>query len=198
MAFCGKCGTSMADGVAFCPKCGAPAGPVVTGMPAQVSGPAVTPAASGLAENVAGLLCYALGWLTGLIFLLIDKRPFVRFHAAQSIVDFRSSDHPPHHSHLLFPRRLQLRPVLAMVDDFPAGDPGVLRRLDPAHGHGLPGQVVRGADRCRTCEEHRGESEDLIRGASGSGPARLCWDRSARMGPAQHCDQGREDGPTAR
>jgi uncharacterized membrane protein len=43
---------------------------------------------SGLAENVAGLLCYLLGWLTGLIFLLIDKRPFVRFHAAQSIVVF--------------------------------------------------------------------------------------------------------------
>jgi uncharacterized membrane protein len=46
------------------------------------------PAASGLSENVAGLLCYLLGWLTGIIFLLIDKRPFVRFHAAQSIVVF--------------------------------------------------------------------------------------------------------------
>jgi len=43
---------------------------------------------SGLQENVAGLLCYLLGWLTGIIFLLIDKRPFVRFHAAQSIVVF--------------------------------------------------------------------------------------------------------------
>jgi len=31
------------------------------------------------------LLCYILGWLSGLIFLLIDKRPFVKFHAAQSI-----------------------------------------------------------------------------------------------------------------
>ena len=39
-------------------------------------------------ENVAGLLCYSLGWITGLIFLLIDKRPFVRFHAAQSVVVF--------------------------------------------------------------------------------------------------------------
>jgi uncharacterized membrane protein len=44
--------------------------------------------ASGLQENVAGLLCYVLGWLTGIIFLLTDKRPFVRFHAAQSIVVF--------------------------------------------------------------------------------------------------------------
>ena len=41
-----------------------------------------------MAENVAGLLCYVLGWLTGLIFFFIDKRPFVRFHAAQSIVVF--------------------------------------------------------------------------------------------------------------
>jgi uncharacterized membrane protein len=41
-----------------------------------------------LAENVAGLLCYVLGWITGLIFFLTDKRPFVRFHAAQSIVVF--------------------------------------------------------------------------------------------------------------
>jgi uncharacterized membrane protein len=41
-----------------------------------------------MAENVAGLLCYVLGWITGIIFFLIDKRPFVRFHAAQSIVVF--------------------------------------------------------------------------------------------------------------
>ena len=37
-------------------------------------------------ENVAGLLCYVFGWVTGLIFFLIDKRPFVRFHAMQSII----------------------------------------------------------------------------------------------------------------
>ncbi|HYA63832.1 MAG TPA: DUF4870 domain-containing protein [Candidatus Sulfotelmatobacter sp.] len=37
---------------------------------------------------MAGLLCYLLGWLTGIIFLLIDKRPWVKFHAAQSIVVF--------------------------------------------------------------------------------------------------------------
>jgi uncharacterized membrane protein len=43
---------------------------------------------SGLAENVAGLLCYVLGWVTGVIFFIIDKRPSVRFHAAQSIVVF--------------------------------------------------------------------------------------------------------------
>jgi uncharacterized membrane protein len=29
-----------------------------------------------------------VGWVTGIIFLIIDKRPTVRFHAAQSIVVF--------------------------------------------------------------------------------------------------------------
>jgi uncharacterized membrane protein len=33
-------------------------------------------------------LSYVLGWITGLIFFLTDKRPFVRFHAAQSMVAF--------------------------------------------------------------------------------------------------------------
>jgi uncharacterized membrane protein len=41
-----------------------------------------------MAENIAGLLCYAGGWVTGLVFYFIDERPFVRFHAAQSIVVF--------------------------------------------------------------------------------------------------------------
>jgi uncharacterized membrane protein len=43
---------------------------------------------TGMTENVAGLLCYVLGWVTGVIFFLIDKRPYVRFHAARSIVVF--------------------------------------------------------------------------------------------------------------
>lgn len=81
MAFCSACGTEV-SGAAFCPKCGAAQNPSAA--------PLVSPAVSteGLAENVAGLLCYVLGWLTGIIFLLIDKRPFVKFHAAQSIVVF--------------------------------------------------------------------------------------------------------------
>ncbi|MGB9904406.1 MAG: DUF4870 domain-containing protein [Desulfotomaculales bacterium] len=39
-------------------------------------------------RNVAGLLCYVLGWLTGIIFYLLEKDPFVRFHAVQSILTF--------------------------------------------------------------------------------------------------------------
>ena len=44
---------------------------------------------TGLAENVAGLLCYVLGWISGLVFLLIEKdNKFVRFHSRQSIIVF--------------------------------------------------------------------------------------------------------------
>lgn len=43
----------------------------------------------GLEQNVAGLLCYVLGWITGLIFFLMEKdNKFVRFHAMQSILVF--------------------------------------------------------------------------------------------------------------
>ena len=44
---------------------------------------------TGLDENVAGLLCYVLGWISGLVFFLIEKKnKFVRFHALQSIIVF--------------------------------------------------------------------------------------------------------------
>jgi uncharacterized membrane protein len=81
MAFCKACGQEI-GAATFCPKCGASQSAAVA-----TSG---TPAVSteGIAENVAGLLCYLAGWVTGIIFLLIDKRPFVKFHAAQSIVVF--------------------------------------------------------------------------------------------------------------
>ena len=44
---------------------------------------------TGLEPNVAGLLCYLVGWITGLIFYLIEEKDeFVRFHAMQSIIFF--------------------------------------------------------------------------------------------------------------
>jgi uncharacterized membrane protein len=42
---------------------------------------------TGLDPQLAGLLCYILGLVTGVIFFLIEKtNSVVRFHAAQSIV----------------------------------------------------------------------------------------------------------------
>ena len=83
MAFCAKCGADV-QGAAFCPKCGAAQGATAAPAAATASG------STGLTENVAGLLCYVAWWVTGLIFFLIDKRPFVRFHAAQAMVLFGS------------------------------------------------------------------------------------------------------------
>jgi uncharacterized membrane protein len=60
--------------------------PQPPGYQPQPPGYQPQPASSGLSENVASGLSYVFGWLTGLIFYLIDKRPEVRFHAMQSIV----------------------------------------------------------------------------------------------------------------
>ncbi len=43
---------------------------------------------TGLPKNTAAALSYVLGWLTGIVFLLIEKDPYVRFHAAQSVIVF--------------------------------------------------------------------------------------------------------------
>jgi uncharacterized membrane protein len=93
MAYCSNCGAQIPEHAAACPKCASPAVAM-----ANSSGALANPSSegkgeskmadSGLAENIAGALCYAFGWVSGLVFLLIDKRPFVRFHAAQSIVVF--------------------------------------------------------------------------------------------------------------
>jgi uncharacterized membrane protein len=91
MAFCSGCGADVPAGSAFCKQCGRPVAAGHEGAPpaAQHSNPGSgAPATAGLADNVAGALCYVLGWLTGIIFLVIDKRHSVRFHAAQSIVVF--------------------------------------------------------------------------------------------------------------
>ena len=44
---------------------------------------------TGMEQNLEGLLCYVLWWVTGIIFLTLEKdNKFVRFHAIQSIVVF--------------------------------------------------------------------------------------------------------------
>ena len=43
----------------------------------------------GVTENLEAMLCYALGWVSGVAFLLFEKEnTFVRFHALQSLVTF--------------------------------------------------------------------------------------------------------------
>lgn len=43
----------------------------------------------GIDQNLEALLCYALGWITGIVFLFLEKEnEYVRFHAMQSLVTF--------------------------------------------------------------------------------------------------------------
>ncbi len=44
---------------------------------------------TGLDENVAGFFCYLLGFITGIVFLVVEKESrFVKFHAKQSTIAF--------------------------------------------------------------------------------------------------------------
>jgi|SRR5579872_2193655 len=88
MPFCANCGASVEG--RFCAKCGTPMGAAPTsGAPAPAYNPPPgAPAAAGMDDNVAGALCYLVGFVTGVLFLILEpysKRPFVRFHAFQSI-----------------------------------------------------------------------------------------------------------------
>ena len=83
--FCPKCGTENPDGAKFCSKCGAALGAV----PASSGASSSSETNTGLAPNVAGLLCYVGWWISGIVFVVLEKKStFVRFHAWQSIVTF--------------------------------------------------------------------------------------------------------------
>lgn len=90
MAFCAKCGAELNASSGFCGSCGAAAaGQSVTTSTGAAAAPAQsTSTSTGMTNNVAACLCYLVGWVTGLIFLLIDPYKndrFVRFNAFQSI-----------------------------------------------------------------------------------------------------------------
>lgn len=108
MAFCAQCGSPVEG--KFCAKCGAPivatGGAAVPPGPAPQAGPGYqqqgyaqpgyqpgyqagpAPMGGAMADNVASALCYVLGLITGIIFLVIapyNQNRNVRFHAFQSI-----------------------------------------------------------------------------------------------------------------
>jgi len=81
MAFCPSCGNAVEG--RYCAKCGTAVDPAA---PPAVNLPAVS--AAGLPENTAAALCYLLGLVTGIIFLVLEpynKNKLIRFHAFQSI-----------------------------------------------------------------------------------------------------------------
>jgi len=99
--FCPNCGAAVQG--RFCAKCGtavegsaASAGPAEGATPgAQAYGTGAAPgaqpynaAAGGMSDNVASALCYALGLITGILFLVLapyNQNRLIRFHAFQSI-----------------------------------------------------------------------------------------------------------------
>jgi uncharacterized membrane protein len=117
--FCTQCGSQVDETAKFCKKCGArlaptqPAGghtaPTINHQtsnyqaqssfgagqppyqqPYQPPHSGVAPQAD-LKPNVAGMLCYPLSFITGILFLVLtpyNKDRFVRFHAWQSIFFF--------------------------------------------------------------------------------------------------------------
>ncbi len=115
--FCTQCGAQVAETARFCKKCGTrllPTQPAQTGAAPVINyqppnyqqtpdfgqgygqppyqAPYQSPAAhADLKPNVAGMLCYPLSFVTGILFLVLapyNKDRFVRFHAYQSIFFF--------------------------------------------------------------------------------------------------------------
>lgn len=90
MAFCPNCGAAVEG--RFCAKCGAAVGGPAAASPGATgvgSGPIVSGA--GMTDNVAGALAYVLGFITGILFLVLEpysRNRNVRFHAFQSIFLF--------------------------------------------------------------------------------------------------------------
>lgn len=81
--FCGSCGAELAGGSA-CARCGVAAN---AGQPFTAANASSATTSSGLSDSAAGALAYVT-FIPAIIFLVsqpYSQRPFVRFHAFQSI-----------------------------------------------------------------------------------------------------------------
>ena len=86
MAFCANCGAQLTAGANNCPACGKPAGQSAGGGAAAAPAP-VTAGASGLQDNVAGMLAY-FTIIPAIIFLVVapyNQNKFIRFHSFQCL-----------------------------------------------------------------------------------------------------------------
>jgi uncharacterized membrane protein len=96
MPFCASCGPQVEG--RFCAKCGAAVGAGPAQPPPPQSPPLTSypppvppPGAAGMTDNAASALCYVLGIITGVLFLVLppyNQNRTVRFHAFQSIFLF--------------------------------------------------------------------------------------------------------------
>src|SRR5689334_381996 len=96
MSACQTCGAALAAGAQFCQSCGSPTKlradacvPEVESLAAVVvMAPSGQTGSKRMDTNVVGALTYLAGFVTGMVFLVLDpykSNSFVRFHAFQSI-----------------------------------------------------------------------------------------------------------------
>ena len=96
MSACQSCGAALAEDTRFCQTCGSPtelmAGPSVSGVQQSAAVAVMPPREQAgpptMETNVVAALSYLAGFVTGIIFLVLDpykSNSFVRFHAFQSI-----------------------------------------------------------------------------------------------------------------
>jgi uncharacterized membrane protein len=96
MSACQSCGTALAADTRFCQSCGSPTGLKSDASVSAIESPAGVavmplPEEAGsktMDTNLVGALTYLAGFITGIIFLVLDpykSNSFVRFHAFQSI-----------------------------------------------------------------------------------------------------------------
>lgn len=94
MAFCPNCGTEASG--AYCPNCGSPMGASSGSAPGYSSSASSNASSTGttygqtagLSQNAASALCYLLGFITGIVFLVwapYNQNRTIKFHAWQSI-----------------------------------------------------------------------------------------------------------------
>ncbi len=96
MSACQSCGAVLAGDTRFCQSCGSPTEPqsdvpvsaVDSSTVVAVMSPSSEAGSKTMDTNVVGALTYLAGFVTGIVFLVLDpykSNSFVRFHAFQSI-----------------------------------------------------------------------------------------------------------------
>ncbi len=90
MPYCPECGSEVEKDSKFCRNCGASltegAG---NNKNEPTEGGSIGSTSLDLSENVEAALSYLLLWLSGILFLVLEKKnKFVKFHAMQSVITF--------------------------------------------------------------------------------------------------------------
>jgi uncharacterized membrane protein len=96
MSACQSCGTALAADARSCQSCGSPtdlkSDVSLSAMESPAGAAVISPfgetGSKTIDTNLVGALSYLAGFITGIVFLMIDpykSNPFVRFHAFQSI-----------------------------------------------------------------------------------------------------------------